>query len=77
MPDVVKARFDENDATIAKMQVDNERVSKENADLRDEMATEKYMSRAEALAVLLGDPEEVAAVLALFWLVVLVELGVF
>jgi hypothetical protein len=63
MPDVVKAKFDENDATIAKMQSDNERVSKENAALRDEMATKTYTARAEALAVLLGDPDEVAPVL--------------
>lgn len=55
MPDVVKARFDENDATIAKMQVDNERVSKENAALRDEMATEKWTVRASELAPLFGD----------------------
>ena len=31
--------------------------------MRDEMATEKYTARADALAVLLGDPSEVAPVL--------------
>ena len=63
LPDVVKSRLAESDEAIAKMQADNERVSKENAALRDEMATEKYAARAEALAVLLGDPADVAPVL--------------
>ena len=63
LPDVVKTRLDENETAIAKALAETERVSKENAALRDEMATEKYTARADALAVLLGDPSEVAPVL--------------
>lgn len=63
LPDIVKARLDESEATIAKMQENQDRIAKENADLRDEMATEKYTARADALAALLGDPEDVAPVL--------------
>jgi hypothetical protein len=63
MPDVVKAKFDENDATIAKMQSDNERVSKENAALRDEMATTKWTVRATELAPVLGADEGVPEIL--------------
>lgn len=63
LPDIVKSRLDENDATIAKMQAEQERISKENAALRDQIETEKWRTRAEALAVLLGDPETVAPVI--------------
>ena len=63
LPDIVKSRLDENDATIAKMQAEKDQVATDLANLRDEMATEKYDERARALAVLLGEPSEVAPVL--------------
>ena len=63
LPDIVKSRLDENDATIAKMQAEKDQVSTDLGNLRDEMATDKYDERAKALAVLLGEPDEVAPVL--------------
>ena len=63
LPETVTKRLDEQAATIEKERVEKDRIAKDLADLRDEMATEKYAERAKALAVLLGDPDEVAPVL--------------
>ncbi len=63
LPDIVKSRIDEMDETIEKDRVEKERLAKDLADLRDEMATEKYDARAEELAILLGDKDEVAPIL--------------
>lgn len=63
LPDSVSKRLDEQTAEIEKERVEKERIAKDLADLRDEMATEKYTERAKALAVLLGEPDEMAPVL--------------
>ena len=60
---VTKARLDDDQATIEKQKVEMEKVAKDLADLRDEMATEKYDTRAEELEALLGDKADVAPVL--------------
>ena len=63
LPDVVKSRLDAQDSTIEKERVEKEALAKEVADLKDEMATEKYIERAKTLAPVLGDPDEMAPVL--------------
>ncbi len=63
LPDLVTKRLDDQAADIEKERVDKERISKELADLKTEMATEKYTARARVLANLLGKPDEVAPVL--------------
>ena len=63
LPDAVTKRLDEQAEAIAKAQAETDRVSKENAALVDQMATEKYTERAKALATLVGDPDDVAPVL--------------
>ena len=60
---VTKARLDDNEATIEKQKAENVKVAKDLADLRDEMATEKYEARADTLEALLGDKADVAPVL--------------
>ena len=56
-------RLDEQAVAIETERVEKERIAKDLADLRDEMATEKYAERAKALAILLGSPDDVAPVL--------------
>ncbi len=63
LPDIVKSRIDEMDETIAKDRVEKERLAKDLADLRDEMATEKYDARAEELEPLFGDKVKSAPIL--------------
>jgi len=63
LPDVVKSRLDEFEKAATSDRIEKEALAKQVADLRDEMATEKYTARAEALAVLLGSPDDVAPVL--------------
>jgi hypothetical protein len=63
LPEVVKSRLDSQDELIAKAQAEKEQIAKDLAELQDGMATEKYMTRAKALEVLLGDPVEMAPVL--------------
>ena len=63
LPDIVKSRLAAQDDAIEKDRVEKERLAKDLADLRDEMATEKYDARAEELAILLGDKDEVAPIL--------------
>ena len=60
---VTKARLDDDQATIEKQKVEMEKVAKDLADLRDEMATEKYTARAGQLEAVLGSPDDVAPVL--------------
>ena len=60
---VTKARLDDNEATIAKQAAENEKVAKDLADLRDDMATTKYTERAAELAPAFGDQENLAGVL--------------
>ena len=55
---VVKARLDDNEATIAKQKAETEKVEKDLAKLRDEMATEKYTARAVELAPAFGEPDD-------------------
>jgi len=63
LPDLVTKRLDDQADAIEKERVDKERIAKELADLKDEMATEKYTARAAVLENLLGKPDEVAPVL--------------
>ena len=63
LPESVTKRLDEQAVAIEKERVEKERIAKDLADLRDEMATEKYAERAKALAILLGSPDDVAPVL--------------
>ena len=63
LPESVTKRLDEQAVAIETERVEKERIAKDLADLRDEMATEKYAERAKALAILLGSPDEVAPVL--------------
>ncbi len=63
LPETVTKRLDEQASMIEKERVEKERIAKDLADLRDEMATEKYAERAKALAILLGAPDDVAPVL--------------
>jgi hypothetical protein len=62
---IVKTRLDEQAELIAKGQAETERVSKENATLRDEMATEKWTARAGELSPLFGDEDTVDVLKAL------------
>ena len=63
LPDIVKSRLAAQDDAIAKDRVEKERLAKDLADLRDEMATEKYDSRAEELEPLFGDKTKSAPIL--------------
>lgn len=62
LPDVVVKALDEQAATIAKMEAETARISKENEALRDERQTEKYTKLAEGLVVV-GPVDEVAPLL--------------
>ncbi len=63
LPEPVTKRLDELSETIEKDKVEKDRIAKELADLKEEMATEKYEARAATLQNLLGKPEDVAPVL--------------
>lgn len=63
LPEPVAKRLDEMTETIEKERVEKERMAKELADLKDGIATEKWMERAKALEVLLGAADDVAPVL--------------
>lgn len=63
LPEPVAKRLDEMTEAIEKERVEKERMAKELADLKDGIATEKWTERANALAVLLGSPDDVAPVL--------------
>ncbi len=63
LPDLVTKRLDDQDATIEKERVEKAALTKEVADLKEGMATEKYEARAAELENLLGKPEDVAPVL--------------
>ena len=63
LPDVVAKRIEDDADVIEKDRVEKAALLKRVADLEDGIATEKYEARADALAVLLGDPVEVAPVL--------------
>ena len=60
LPDAVVKALDEQAVTIAKMEAETVRVSKENEALRDERATEKYTKMAEDVAALVGPADETA-----------------